>query len=122
MPDRFSPADLELLRTAREVRVVTGKQRHRTIIWVVVDDQGRVLVRSVRGARGRWYREAVAEPSVALEVGARLIPVRVELAGDADRIEAASQALRTKYARSRGSLAAMLVDEILPTTLELLPR
>lgn len=121
MTDRFSPADLELLRGAREVWVVTGRERHRTIIWVVVDEQDRVLVRSVRGPRGRWYREAVADPNVALEVGSRVIPVRAELAGDPDRVEAASQALRTKYGRSRGSLAAMLVDETLPTTLELTP-
>lgn len=122
MPDRFSPADLELLRGTREVLIVTGARQHRTIIWVVVDDQDRVLVRSVRWAHSRWYREALAEPGVALEVDGRRIPVRVEPAGDADRIEAASQALRTKYAGSRGSLAAMLREETLPTTLELLPR
>ncbi|HYM52773.1 MAG TPA: nitroreductase/quinone reductase family protein [Candidatus Dormibacteraeota bacterium] len=122
MTDRFSPADLALLRDVREVRIVTGSAQHRTVIWVVVDDQDRVLVRSVRGPRGRWYREALAEPHVALEVGARAMPVLAQLANDPERIEATSQALRTKYGRSRGSLAAMLVDVTLPTTLELLPR
>lgn len=122
MTDRFSPAELALLRDAVELRIVTGVEGHRTVIWVVVDDQDRVLVRSVRGPPGRWYREAIAEPLVALEVRGHIIPARAELASDAERVEAASQALRMKYARSRGSLAAMLAADTLPTTLELLPR
>jgi hypothetical protein len=36
---------------------------HETVIWAVVVD-GDVFVRSVRGEKGRWYREASANPEV----------------------------------------------------------
>ncbi|MEX0710453.1 MAG: nitroreductase/quinone reductase family protein [Chloroflexota bacterium] len=126
MSTTFDPTTIDRLRAAQEVEIGTHGARvgepHRTIIWIVVDEQDRVLIRSVRGAAGRWYRDALADPRVSLEVDGRVIPARVEVASDAERIAAASQALRTKYARARASLAAMLREETLPTTLELLPR
>jgi hypothetical protein len=124
--DSFEDTTRQLLRDAREVEIETaagqGAPRHRTIIWVVVDDGDRVFIRSVRGPVGRWYREVRAEPAVSLLVAGRRIPVQAEQASDPGRVEAASRALRSKYAGSRASLAAMLRDETLPTTLELLPR
>ena len=120
-PARFAAGDLEELRRTREVRIVTGPQRHRTIIWVVVDDHDRVLVRSVRGPRGRWYREAIADPRVALELGGHVVSATAQLADDAGRIEAASEGLRRKYRTSAGSLVAMLRPETLATTIELRP-
>jgi hypothetical protein len=80
-----------------------------------------VLVRSWRGERGRWYCELRANPNGTMRVGSRRIPIRAELAADPERIEACSRGLREKYATARGSLAEMLVDEVLPTTLELHP-
>jgi len=121
----FDPAIIARLRAAEEVEIETsaapGAIRHRTIIWIVVDEHDRVFIRSVRGPVGRWYREALANPNVSLEVDGRVIPVRVDGASDAERVEATSHALRIKYARSRASLAAMLREVTLPTTLELLP-
>jgi len=126
MAAAFTRGIIDRLHAAREVEIETsaapGAARHRTIIWNVVDEQDRVLIRSVRGAAGRWYREAVANPEAALEVDGLVIPVRVEPASDDERVEATSRALRVKYARARASLAAMLREETLPTTLELLPR
>src|SRR5437899_6107949 len=49
-----------------ETRSATGRT-HRTIIWVVVDDNV-VYVRSVRGRNGRWYQEATANPDAAIHV------------------------------------------------------
>jgi hypothetical protein len=121
----FDTDALAALREARTVRVETsaaaGLPVHETVIWVVVDEVGRVLVRSHRGTRGRWYRELHANPNGALHVAGRRIAVRAEPAADADRVEACSRVLATKYARARGSLASMLRDEILETTLELHP-
>ena len=121
----FEPDVRLALRTARTVRIETsptpGAPVHRATIWVVVDETGRVLVRSWRGARGRWYRELLAHPRGALLVGSRHIPVRAKPAGDPDRVEACSRGLREKYASSRQSLAGMLVPEVLETTVELLP-
>src|SRR3712207_3827411 len=52
---------LDALGRAEEVRVETSRDasspRHETVIWVVVVD-GDAFVRSVRGGKGRWYREA----------------------------------------------------------------
>jgi hypothetical protein len=121
----FDPELRLALHAARTVRIETsagaGRPTHEALIWVVVDDAGRVLVRSWRGERGRWYRELRANPTGTLRVGSLRVPIRAEHAGDPERIEACSRGLRQKYATSRGSLAQMLVDEVLPTTLQLLP-
>jgi hypothetical protein len=48
MTDRFAPDLLERLRGEEEVRIETSRgpdaPAHRTIIWIVVDRQDRVLV------------------------------------------------------------------------------
>jgi hypothetical protein len=121
----FAPDLLDRIRTTREVQIETqrgpGTPVHRTVIWIVVDDQERVLVRSYHGARGRWYREVRANPDCTLWIGDEAIPVKAELAADPDRVAAASGGLSAKYSRS-SSLPSMLVPDVLPTTLELLPR
>ena len=121
----FDAAELEAMRKVRTVVIETsdrpGARVHRTPIWVAVDGADRVLVRSVRGSAGRWYRELVANPDGALDVGGRRIPFRAERAADGDRIEACNRAIAAKYASSRASVASMLQDEVLDTTLELLP-
>jgi hypothetical protein len=123
--DRF-PADVRsLLAGAREIEIVTahheGAERHSTIIWPVVDEHGRVLVRSVRGTRGRWFREAVANPAVVIRAGGREIPATALIATDEERVTAASQGYRSKYRRG-ASVDAMVRDRVLETTLELVPR
>ena len=121
----FGDPVLDALRAARTVRIETaaapGGAVHEAIIWVVVDDAGRVLVRSWRGERGRWYRELGANPRGTLRVGDMAVAVRAEPAGDEERVEACSRGLAEKYAGAGGSLSGMLLDEILGTTLELLP-
>jgi hypothetical protein len=112
------------LRKARTVSIETSADAqapvHRTVIWIVADESGRAFVRSVRGRRGRWYRELVANPSGAVIAGGHRIPVRAVAADDAG-IEACSRLLREKHAGARASLASMLRDEVLDTTLELRP-
>ncbi len=112
------------LRKARTITIETSAGAdapvHRTIIWIVADETGRAFVRSVRGPRGRWYRELVAHPSGAVIVGGHRLPVRA-VAADEAGIKACSRLLRQKYATSRASLASMLQDDILDTTLELEP-
>jgi hypothetical protein len=119
----FEADQLDELRAARTIRIETsrGPDRpvHETIIWVVVDEADRVFVRSEYGERGRWFRELLANPSGAVQVGSRRIPVRAEHAADPDRVAACSRGLSTKYKTSRGSLAMMLRDEIIGSTLEL---
>jgi hypothetical protein len=119
----FADSDLARLDEVKEIEIETRSPSgtvHRTIIWPLVRD-GVVYLRSYKGPQGRWYREALADPSVALvgddgfRVEARAVP-----ATDPVSIEACSAALRDKYRRSY-SLEAMLAPSVLPTTLRLEP-
>ncbi len=124
MPDQFPPGTLALLRDADEIRIETTSAAgrvHSTIIWVVVDDGGRALIRSYRGPTARWYRETLARSSVVLEVSGRRIDATAQVATDEDRIGAASRGFLQKYAGDSAT-PAMVADAVLSTTLELIPR
>lgn len=125
MEGSFDQSTLDRLRAIEEIEIETraadGAPAHRTIIWVVVDGQDRVLIRSVRGELGRWYREAVAHPACGLLVDGTLLPVAAVAAIDDDQVAACSRGLRAKYPRD-ASLGAMLHESVLGTTLRLLPR
>jgi hypothetical protein len=120
MARTFDPDVLERFRREKEVHVETsrGDEIHRTIIWVAVDGD-EVFIRSVRGPRGRWYRELKASGTGALVLKDRRIPIRAVVATKAG-IERCSRALRAKY-RPGGSLNSMLRPETLPTTLRVGP-
>jgi hypothetical protein len=115
---------LDRLRDEIEVRIETRPATdgpvHTAIIWVVVDDAGRVLARSWKGAAARWYREAVSGTEAALIVARERLPVRVERATDPDRVAACSAELERKYAGDP-AVRSMVRDEILETTIELHP-
>ena len=124
MSARFESSELALLRDEEEIEIETtaGEEgpSHRVIIWVVVDDRDRVLIRSYRGPGARWFREITARPEGLIHVRERVLPVLAITANDADRIEACSAGLRRKYAGDV-SMPRMLRDH-LETTLELVPR
>ncbi len=125
MNGSFDAETLQLLDETKEVQIETRRDQnapaHRTIIWVVTLGEA-VFVRSVRGEKGRWYREVSANPSAALHVGDRRIPVHAVPATDEPTVEAVSEAYRSKYGRtSPGSTRAMVRPETLPTTLRLEP-
>jgi hypothetical protein len=113
---------LELLDQSREVEMRTprrdGSMSSRPI-WVVVVD-GDAYVRSYRGARGAWYRRALADGSAVLGVGGRTLEVVVEPTADDELNRRVSEAFRAKYgARSPGSTEAMVSPEITRTTMRL---
>jgi hypothetical protein len=125
MNDTFDAETLRLLEETKEVRIETRRDgdspEHRTIIWVVVVE-GEVFVRSVRGRRGRWYREISSNPEGALHVEDDLIPVRAASVTEGATVDAISAAFRSKYQQSSpASTEAMLRPETLPTTLKLSP-
>ena len=122
---RFDQETLDLLDERREVHLETrreeGSATHRTILWVVVVS-GEVYVRSVRGPKGRWYREISAYPAGALQVDDSRIPVRAAPATDPPTTEAVSDAYRIKYEPDwPGPKAAIVRPDALPTTLKLSP-
>ena len=125
MNNSFDLDSLQLLDAHLVGRVETRRDAdspvHRTIIWVVVVE-GEVFVRSVRGTKGRWYREISSNPEGALHVGERRIPMRAVPATDEATVEAVSEAYRSKYEKSApASTAAMLRHDVLSTTLKLSP-
>lgn len=118
----FDPRTLDLLARAEEIEIETRSAAgavHRTIIWIVVDE-GVVFVRSVNGGTARWYREATAEPSVAIRAAGERIPARAVSVTDPALVARTSAGLERKYAGDP-SLQSMLREEILGTTLRLDP-
>ena len=122
MKNRFDADTISLLATTDEVEVETrrpdGRER-RTIIWVMVDGSD-VYLRSVRGARGKWYQELTAQSEGTLHVDGRRIPFRALAAADEHAIAACNEALRRKYEGIPG-YEPMLRPDALETTLRLEP-
>jgi hypothetical protein len=116
----FSQVDLERIEGAKTIRIETSRPDgpvHSTIIWAVVED-GDVYVRSWRGPGARWYREAVANPDVEIQVRKERMPARAVPATDPDSVARASRGLERKYAGDPAA-KSMVRDEILDTTLRL---
>ncbi len=119
----FSEEELGLIDRAKTVRIETARQggpAHSTIIWAVVDGQA-VFIRSWRGATARWYREALADPAVALVVARRRLPATAVPAVDPDSVARTSTGFERKYPGNPAT-ADMVRAEILDTTLRLEPR
>src|SRR5271156_4973570 len=85
------------LRAAREVAIRTEKHpRSAVVIWVIVADS-EVFVRSVYGAKGRWYRDLVAGGPAMLEFAGRRLAVRAITESDPAAIARASREYLRKY-------------------------
>src|SRR5271157_5699287 len=92
--------DADTLRELREVRKVAIRtEKHpnsAVVIWVVVADD-EVFVRSVRGGKGRWYRDLAAGGSATLEFDGHRLVVQAVPVSDADSIARASSEYLRKY-------------------------
>jgi hypothetical protein len=117
----FDTDDLARLAAAKEVEIETQSPdgpAHRTTIWIVVDD-GEAFVRSYQGASARWYREAVANPAIAIHVdGSRLTGTAIA-ATDPDSIERTSAGFRAKYRADPATTS--MIERYHETTLRLEP-
>ena len=116
----FSQDELDLIDRTEEVEIETsgaGGATHRTIIWAVVDGDA-VFIRSYRGPGARWYREALANPSVALHVGGQRLAMTAVHAADPDSIERTSAGILRKYAGDPAA-KAMVRPQLLDLTLRL---
>jgi hypothetical protein len=117
---KFPPETLHELRDRHEVAIRTEKHPDSAItIWVVVSD-GEVLVRSVRGTKGRWYRDLASGPAT-LEFNGQRLAVQAVPATDADSIERATREFLSKY-RSSPYAESIVRPEVLETTLRIEPR
>jgi hypothetical protein len=118
----FTEDDLARLRAAEEVEIETQPPDgpvHRAIIWIVVDGDD-AFVRSVRGEAGRWFREASANPAVAVHVDGRRLPATAIPATDPDSIERINSALTAKYEGVEG-YDSMLQTPVLAANFRLEP-
>lgn len=104
-----------------EIETVSPKGvTHSVKIWIVVVD-GVPYVRSVHGAKGRWYRELIARGEGAIVARGKRTNVKAKRDTSKAAIEATSEALRRKYKTSGASLASMLTENVLDTTVRLEP-
>lgn len=118
MTNDFDPDTVTSLRDEQEVVIRTQAHPDTAVpIWIVVSGSD-VFVRSVRGAKGRWYRDLAAGSPATLDVKGRRIPVRAAPATDTESITRASKEYSAKY-RSSPYAASMVRDEVLPTTMRL---
>jgi hypothetical protein len=118
----FSQRELDLIDGTEEVEIETQAPEgpvHRTVVWAIVDD-GQVFVRTVRGEKSRWYREAQANPAVALYVGSERLSATAIPATDPDAIERTSDGYRRKYSGDP-AMRSMLRPHVLGTTLRIEP-
>jgi hypothetical protein len=118
---KFDANTLRELRDLREVAIRTEKHPDSAVvIWVVVADD-EVFVRSVRGSKGRWYRDIATGGSATLEFAGHRLVVQVVPVSDADAIARASREYLRKYEMSPYA-QSVVRTEVLPTTLRLEPR
>jgi hypothetical protein len=118
---KFDADTMRELHDSREVVIRTEKHpASAVVIWVVVADD-EVFVRSVRGNKGRWYRDLATGGSATLEFAGRRLGVQALPATDGDAIARASREYLRKYQPSPYA-QSMVRAEVLPTTLRLEPR
>jgi hypothetical protein len=118
---KFDSDTLRELRDRHEVSIRTGKHPDTAVvIWAVVADD-EVFVRSVRGRKGRWYRDLAAGGPAELEFAGRRVAVEAIPATDPAAIAKVSTEYLRKYQPSPYA-PAMVKPETLPTTLRLDPR
>jgi len=116
--------DADILRELHDLQEVTIRtEKHpntAVVIWVAVAD-AEVFVRSVRGAKGRWYRDLAAGGPATLEFAGRQLAVLAVPVSDPAAVARASQEYLRKYQPSPYA-QAMVRSDVLPTTLRLEPR
>jgi hypothetical protein len=114
----FDAETVRELRDVREVSIRTEKHpKTAVVIWVVAADD-EVFVRSVKGTRGRWYRDLAPGGLATLEFAGRRLAVQAIPVTDPDAVARASREYLRKY-RPSPYAQAMVKAEILSTTLRL---
>jgi len=117
----FDAEILHALRDRQEVAIRTERHPANAVtIWVVVSNT-EVFVRSVRGAKGRWYNDLARGGPATIDIEGQQVAVQAVPATDADSVQRASEQFLSKY-RTSSYAASMVRPEVLPTTLRLEPR
>lgn len=112
---------LARLDATREIDIETQSPTgdiHRVTIWILVLDES-VYVASVRGTRGRWWREITREGHGKLVLEGKRIPVKAKRVTDDALRQRFSDAVAKKYRTSKASVIAMQRTGTLETLLRL---
>jgi hypothetical protein len=118
---KFDTDTLRKLHDVQEVAIRTERHpKSAVVIWVVVADD-EVFVRSVRGIKGRWYRDLSVGGPAMVEFAGRRLPVQASPVSDPAAIARASSEYLRKYQPSPYA-QSMVRPEVLATTLRLEPR
>jgi hypothetical protein len=118
---KFDQETLKRLHDMQEVEIRTEKHPDTAVtIWVVAPCD-EVYVRSVRAAKGRWFRDLARGGDATLAVGGQQVAVKAVPAIDQPSVERASGEYLRKY-RTSPYAKAMVKTETLSTTLRLEPR
>ena len=116
----FGSDTLRDLAAAKEVTIETERHPGAPVtIWIVVCD-ATVFVRSVKGPKGRWYRDMATGSAGRLSFDGSSAAVRAVPVADEEAITLVSQAYLDKYGPSQWA-EAMVRPEVLGTTLRLQP-
>lgn len=118
---QFNADTLKAVHDQQEVAIRTGKHPAKAVtIWAVVADD-EVFVRSVRGPKGRWYRDLAKGGPATLDVGGRQLAVQATPATESADVDRASREYLNKY-RASPYAQSMVQPHVLGTTLRLEPR
>jgi hypothetical protein len=116
---------LQKIAETDEVEIETRRDKktkpNRVTIWIVPTRSG-VFIRSYKGKKGHWYREALANPLVTIRVGRRKVAARAAPERRPTVIREVNAGYRSKYSdRWPEDTEAMLRRSVVPTTLRLVP-
>ena len=121
---RFAPEVLDAIDRGKILGIRAGSATHRFIgIWAVVVE-GRVFVRSWSLKQRSWWRTFLEEPTGAITVAERVIPVRAIRTRSERLKDAVDRAYLEKY-RTPGSIGYardLGQPRSRATTTELVPR
>ena len=121
---RFAPEVLDAIDRGKIIGIRAGSATHRFIgIWAVVVE-GRVFVRSWSLKQRSWWRTFLEEPTGAITVAEREIPVRAIRTRSERLKDAVDRAYLEKY-RTPGSIGyarELGQPRSRATTTELVPR
>jgi hypothetical protein len=114
------------LAESDEVQIETRRDprspQHSTTIWIVTTESG-VYVRSFKAKKGRWYQEALTNPSVTISVGRRKVKARAESEQNSRVNKSVSAAYQEKYGeRWPNETKPMVQPAVAATTLRLTPE
>jgi hypothetical protein len=118
----FPKGVLSLLQKSRILRIRAGPRHRFTGIWFVVVDE-RVFVRPGNDEPGGWRRTFEGDPSGAIQIDGREIPVRARTARGERLLDAIDSAYAEKYPTraSQKWVRGFALPRRHKTTTELLP-